>query len=138
MATQKALLLPVKQGAWQMGENTIPTPGPTDVVKILATGMNPIDWKIQTYGVWITEYPSLSGRREQIPEDVSFDQAASIPVGLGTVFNGIWNKHPQARSVGFPAPWEEGGETMFASKPVIISEAHLIQLGLSLCIALLG
>lgn len=56
----------------------------------------------------------------KIPENISFDQAASIPLGLATVFTGIWNKDPEASSVGFPAPWEAGGETKFAGKPAFI------------------
>ncbi|KAI0749262.1 GroES-like protein [Daedaleopsis nitida] len=166
MSTQRALLLPAKQGNWQVGEADVPTPGPKDVlVKIMATGLNPIDWKIQTYGVLITDYPYIAGMdgagvvqevgtevtnvvkgdrvafqgwidkgtgtfqqyaivpaeiTAKIPSNISFDQAASIPVGLGTVVAGTWNKHPQARSIGIPAPWEEGGETKFANKPAVI------------------
>lgn len=56
----------------------------------------------------------------KIPENISLDQAASIPSGLVTAFMGIWNKNPEASSVGFPAPWEAGGETKFAGKPAFI------------------
>ena len=62
MSTQKALLLTAKQGSWQVGEAAVPTPGPNDVlVKIMATGLNPIDWKIQTYGLFLETYPAVLG-----------------------------------------------------------------------------
>lgn len=54
------------------------------------------------------------GHDLQIPENISFDQAASIPLGFATVFTVLWNTN------GFPAPWEEGGETRFAGKPIFI------------------
>ena len=62
----------------------------------------------------------LSRTSTKIPDNISFDQAASIPLGLATVFTGIWNHDPKAKSVGFPAPWEEGGLTKFAGKPAFI------------------
>ncbi|KAI0749264.1 hypothetical protein C8Q80DRAFT_613479 [Daedaleopsis nitida] len=63
-----------------------------------------------------------SARALQIPENISFDQAASIPLGFATVFTALWNSDPgaQAHAVGFPAPWEEGGGTQFAGKPIFI------------------
>ena len=56
----------------------------------------------------------------QIPENISFDQAASIPLGLATVVTGLYNHDPNGKSVNFPAPWEEGGSTKFAGKPAFI------------------
>ncbi|KAI0746961.1 GroES-like protein [Daedaleopsis nitida] len=56
----------------------------------------------------------------KIPDNVSMDEAASIPVGLSTVTTGIWSHHPQAQSVDFPAPWEEGGTTKFAGQPALV------------------
>ncbi|KAI0749263.1 GroES-like protein [Daedaleopsis nitida] len=146
--------------------NRDPHPGPQDVlVKIFATALNPVDWKIQAYGYFITNYPFVPGTdaagiveevgaevtnvakgdkvlfqgwfenpkatfqqyaivpaeiTAKIPENISFDQAASIPLGLATVFTGTWNKDPEAKSTDIPAPWEAGGETKFAGKPAFI------------------
>ena len=33
---------------------------------------------------------------------------------------GIWARGPGARSVAIPAPWEEGGETQNAGKPILV------------------
>ena len=50
MSTQKALVVPEKQGQWKVIDLPIPTPGPKDVlVKIVATALNPVDWKIREY-----------------------------------------------------------------------------------------
>ena len=62
MSAQKALILPEKGGNWTIGENTIPTPGPKDVlVKIMSAALNPIEWKIQAFGILITDFPAVLG-----------------------------------------------------------------------------
>ncbi|KAI0671357.1 GroES-like protein [Trametes maxima] len=165
--TQKALVLPAKKGQWIVSNNfVVPTPGPKDVlVKITATALNPVDWKIQTYGYFIETFPYVGGTDAagiveevgaevtdvakgdrivyqgwfenpkatfqqygivpaeivaKIPDNITFDQAASIPLGLATVATGIYNHDPKAKSVSFTAPWEEGGSTLFAGKPAFI------------------
>lgn len=60
--SQKALLIPVKQGAWTVGSVSIPEPGPKEVlVRIEATALNPVDWKIQKHGWFVTDYPAILG-----------------------------------------------------------------------------
>ncbi|KAG6917713.1 hypothetical protein DXG01_001364 [Tephrocybe rancida] len=60
--TQKALLLESKQGKFIVGSRLIPTPGPGQLlVKVLAVGLNPSDWKLQKYGFFIKEYPAILG-----------------------------------------------------------------------------
>lgn len=60
--SQKALLLPAPKAQWIVGEVPVPTPGPKDVlVKIIAVGLNPGDWKIQTYGISVVDYPYIGG-----------------------------------------------------------------------------
>ncbi|TBU37854.1 GroES-like protein [Dichomitus squalens] len=56
----------------------------------------------------------------KIPDNLSIDQAASVPLGLATVATGIWAHHPEANSVDFPAPWEEGGKTKFIGQAALI------------------
>ncbi|KAI0656640.1 GroES-like protein [Cubamyces menziesii] len=56
----------------------------------------------------------------KIPDNISFDQAASISLGLATVVTGLYSHHPNAKTVNFPAPWEEGGTTKFAGKPTFV------------------
>ncbi|KAG5644174.1 hypothetical protein DXG03_009015 [Asterophora parasitica] len=60
--THKALLLLSKQGKLALGTRNTPRPGPGELlVKVLATSLNPIDWKIQRLGVFLTDYPAVLG-----------------------------------------------------------------------------
>ena len=62
MSTQKALYIPAKQAPMQIGEAPIYTPGPTDLlVKIMAVGLNPVDWKMHTYGILVDKFPAILG-----------------------------------------------------------------------------
>ncbi|KAI0366167.1 GroES-like protein [Pilatotrama ljubarskyi] len=164
--TQKALVLPAKQGQWTVTDFPVPKPGPKDVlVKVLATALNPVDWKIQASGFYVSEYPYVGGTdaagvveevgsevkniakgdkilfqgwfenskatfqqyttvpaeiTAKIPDNISADEAASVPLGLATVVTGLYNHDPKAKSVSYPAPWEEGGAGKFAGKPAFI------------------
>ncbi|KAI0351751.1 GroES-like protein [Trametes cingulata] len=164
--TQKALVLPEKQGPWTIVDLPVPTPGPKDVlVKVLATALNPVDWKIQAIGFFVTEYPFVGGTdaagiveevgsevknvakgdkilfqgwfenskatfqqyaivpaeiTAKIPDNVSIDEAASVPLGLATVVTGLYNHDPKGKTVNFTAPWEEGGTGKFAGKAAFI------------------
>ncbi|RPD72425.1 GroES-like protein [Lentinus tigrinus ALCF2SS1-7] len=128
----------------------VPTPGPNDVLlKVVAAGLNPADWKIQSGapGPLVSQWPFIGGLEaagiieevgaevtnfakgdkvfwpggfDQIPHNISFEQAASIPVCLGVVATGMWSKAPGADSVGFPAPWEEGGLSKFKGQAALV------------------
>ncbi|KAI0351756.1 GroES-like protein [Trametes cingulata] len=164
---QKALYLPQKQGQWKLGEFPVPTPGPGEVlVKVISAALNPADWKIQTYGVFINDYPYISGAdgagivedvgqgvtdrqkgdkilfqgwftnrhatfqqyclipaefTAKIPDNLSFDQAASVPLGLATAVCGFYNHfHPNAKSVALPAPWEDDASAQAIGKPLLV------------------
>ena len=61
-AQQKALLLPAKHAAFVVGESSVPAAGPGQLlVKIEATALNPVDWKIQAFDFFIKEYPAVLG-----------------------------------------------------------------------------
>ena len=62
-------------------------------------------------------------RSPQIPDNITFDQAATIPLCLATAVTGLWSHHPEASSVGLVAPWEEGGMTKYVGQPALISGA---------------
>ncbi|KAI0351749.1 GroES-like protein [Trametes cingulata] len=167
LTSQKALILPAKQGQFQVGETIVPKPGPKDVlVKLLSAALNPLDWKIQAFGIYVEDFPWIAGsdgagtveevgtevtnRRVgdqvffqgtlldprgatfqqycivpaeltgRIPTNISFDQAATLASGVSTIMRGVYNHHPQARSLNYTAPWEEGGKTKYAGKPALI------------------
>ncbi|EMD31530.1 hypothetical protein CERSUDRAFT_162969 [Gelatoporia subvermispora B] len=79
METQKALLLPSKQGEWVIGTVAVAKPGPGQLlVKIEATALNPADWKIQVYGVLFETFPVILG-----------SDAAGIVIELGEGVQGF-------------------------------------------------
>jgi NADPH:quinone reductase-like Zn-dependent oxidoreductase len=77
---QKALFLESKQGAFVIRNHTVPKPGPGQaLLQVKAAALNPVDWKIQKYGVYVTDFPAILGT------DVS---GVIIAVGEGvTKFN---------------------------------------------------
>ena len=62
MSSQKALFVKEKQGSFALDTRDIPTPGAGEaLVEIKAVALNPLDWKIQTYGVYVENYPAILG-----------------------------------------------------------------------------
>ena len=62
MATQKVLYLEAKQGAFVVSTRDVPKPGSGELlVKVKAAGVNPIEWKIQAWGLFIENYPAVLG-----------------------------------------------------------------------------
>ncbi|PCH39325.1 GroES-like protein [Wolfiporia cocos MD-104 SS10] len=60
--SQKSLLLTAKQGSFAVGTTPIPKPGPGQVlIKIQSAALNPVEWKIQAYGLFIEKFPSVLG-----------------------------------------------------------------------------
>ncbi|KAH8112705.1 GroES-like protein [Phellopilus nigrolimitatus] len=167
MAQQKALFLqtPVN-GEWFVGPRAVPKAGAGElVVKIHATALNPVDWKIRTYNYFITEYPAIlgtdsSGTVEEVgegvqgfakgdrvvhqgfftndkatfqqytivpaeitaklPPNISFDQAASIPLGLATAAVGLYEARVAKGLARLTPPWEAGGAGAYSGKPLVV------------------
>ena len=62
MAQQKALFIQEPRGEWKVGTKAIPTAKPGElVIKIQATALNPVDWKVHDYDYLIKEYPAILG-----------------------------------------------------------------------------
>ncbi|KAI0783888.1 GroES-like protein [Irpex lacteus] len=62
MPTHKALFLLEKYGEFVVGDVETYKPGPGELlVEIKATGLNPLDWKIQQVGIFVSEYPAILG-----------------------------------------------------------------------------
>ena len=62
MTTHKALLLLEKQGSLAVRDIETPKPGPGEIlVKVEAAALNPLDWKIQAYGLIVEKYPAILG-----------------------------------------------------------------------------
>lgn len=62
MSTQKALFVVEPKSEYAVKDAPILEPGPGEVsVEIRATALNPVDWKIQAFNFFITEYPAILG-----------------------------------------------------------------------------
>ncbi|OJA21242.1 hypothetical protein AZE42_02527 [Rhizopogon vesiculosus] len=59
---QKALILLEKQGKFEVGSRSIPSPGPGQLlVKVQSAALNPVDYKIQELGIFVEQYPAVLG-----------------------------------------------------------------------------
>lgn len=170
---QKVLYLESKQGPFVV--HTAPTyvPGPGEIlVKVEATALNPVDWKIQAYGFFVEDYPSVLGTDgagtveelgegvtgpakgdkvlfqgyfnnthatfqqytivpaevvAKIPDNITTDEAASIPLGLATAALALYNREVEkTASVGLVAPWEEGGAGKYKGPFVVFGGASSV------------
>lgn len=167
MTHQKALILPSRQGAFVVGTIVVPKPASGEIlIKIYATALNPIDWKIQAYGIVVDTYPAVLGSdiagiveevgqdvvdfevgdrvltqgvinvnrhasfqqytigfadvSARIPDELSFEEAATIPLGLATAAIGLFNRRIVTGSVGLYPPWEDGGRGRYEGKPFFV------------------
>ncbi|KAJ7834270.1 chaperonin 10-like protein [Mycena olivaceomarginata] len=139
--SQQALVLESKQGPFVLSTRPIPAPGKGELlVKVRAAGLNPVDWKIQAYGVFIERFPAVLGSdiagevegvgegvgtfnrgdrvffqgayhdnnlggfqqyavipaeiAGKIPANITYSQAASIPVTFDTAAIGLFGPKP--------------------------------------------
>ncbi|KAG0708121.1 chaperonin 10-like protein [Suillus ampliporus] len=73
---QNALFLQSKQGQFAVNSHSIPKPGKGEVlIKVYSAALNPVDYKIQEYGMFVETYPvvlgeDIAGLVEEVGEDV--------------------------------------------------------------------
>ncbi|KAF8148881.1 chaperonin 10-like protein [Crassisporium funariophilum] len=61
-STQKALILPEKFGKFVLDTISIPKPAAGELlVQVKAASLNPVDWKVQKYGIFIEDFPAIVG-----------------------------------------------------------------------------
>lgn len=61
-AHNKALVLSAPLGQYNIESRPIPTPGPGQLlVKIASAALNPVDWKLQDWGLYKDAYPMVLG-----------------------------------------------------------------------------
>ena len=61
-AHQKALIIPAAGADFQVGILDVPKPDAGEVlVRVDVVGLNPVDWKIQQWGIVVAEYPAVVG-----------------------------------------------------------------------------
>ena len=72
------LILPVKQGEWKVAEVPIPKPGPKELlVKVAATALNPVDWKIREYAFRASAEPMMLLSSKSAPRSRTSRRATS-------------------------------------------------------------
>ncbi|KZT64849.1 GroES-like protein [Daedalea quercina L-15889] len=166
--SQKVLYLKSKQGAFEVATAPVPKPGSGEVlIKVQATALNPVDWKIQVLGLFIEEFPAILGGDAagiveevgegvtnlkkgdrvltngiygvnehatfqqytlgnadvtgKIPDSLSLDEAATIPLGLATAAVGLFHYGVESNSAGLFPPWEDGGSGKYAGEPIFVA-----------------
>ncbi|KAJ7455103.1 chaperonin 10-like protein [Mycena latifolia] len=105
---QNALLIETKGSPFVLGTRPVPTPGPGDLlIKVHAAGLNPVDWKIQAYGIFVEDYPAVVGT----------DVAGEV-VAVGEGVEG-WSKGDR---VFFQGPYNDGRYGAFQEYTLIPAE----------------
>ncbi|KAJ3523450.1 hypothetical protein NMY22_g11436 [Coprinellus aureogranulatus] len=162
---QKALLLKEKFGDFVLGEVPIPKPGKDEVLlKIHASALNPVDWKLSKYDYSIEQFPSIRGsdiageivelgegvsrfalgdrvftqgvvgdNRQtgfqqyaiadtqclaKIPPNLTYDDAATIPVAMTAPYVGLYNEIPYG--FGFDTPVRPENRGKYRGVPILI------------------
>ena len=60
--TNKALFVPVPKGGYEVRSLPVPRPAPGQLlVKVEAAAINPADWKIKDFGLFMESYPLILG-----------------------------------------------------------------------------
>ncbi|RPD60291.1 GroES-like protein [Lentinus tigrinus ALCF2SS1-7] len=89
---QKALLLESKHGKFSVGTIEVPKPGPDSVlVKVEATALNPLDWKIQAYGLFVEHFPTVLGFDAAGPVVAVGENVTDVAVGDRVIAQGWFN-----------------------------------------------
>ena len=81
---QKVLFLESTQGRLIVDTADILAPGAGEVlVRVEAAALNPLDWKIQTWGLFLEKYPAVLG----------FDAAGTVAqLGAGVTSHAVGDK----------------------------------------------
>ncbi|KAI0248915.1 GroES-like protein [Lactifluus subvellereus] len=57
----------------------------------------------------------------KIPDNLSFDQASTIPLGLATAAIGLYQKKQERGGLELVAPWVQGGRSKYAGQAIFIN-----------------
>ncbi|PIL26580.1 hypothetical protein GSI_12338 [Ganoderma sinense ZZ0214-1] len=85
--------------------------------KVLVQGTFDLDNRHSTFQEYTLQPAKYVAK---VPDNITFDQAATISLCLATVVNGIWGHEENSNSARFTPPWEEGGTTKYAGQAALI------------------
>ncbi|PYI10676.1 GroES-like protein [Aspergillus sclerotiicarbonarius CBS 121057] len=88
--TFKAAVVPEPHGQHTIAERSLPSLDPSQVaIKVTATAVNPVDWKIRDYNVFLKEYPAVLGSDAAGEIVATGSDVKSHAVGDRVFFQGI-------------------------------------------------
>jgi NADPH:quinone reductase-like Zn-dependent oxidoreductase len=56
----------------------------------------------------------------QIPDNLTFDQASTVPLGITTAAIGLYQEKRERGGAGLVAPWADGGRRKYAGQAIYI------------------
>ncbi|KAF9232956.1 chaperonin 10-like protein [Melanogaster broomeanus] len=65
----------------------------------------------QQYSIAVVDFAA------KIPDNLSYEQAAAVPLGLGTAAIGLYGR---SNGIGLVAPWKHGGVGKYKNMPILI------------------
>ncbi|KZP13236.1 GroES-like protein [Athelia psychrophila] len=81
--------------------------------------------RVACAGKWVNDYSAFqqfalaaADFTAKLPPSISFDQAASVPVGVATAAIGLYQTADFG--AGLTAPWEQGGKGKYEGKPLLV------------------
>ncbi|KAI8992785.1 GroES-like protein [Trametes punicea] len=74
----------------------------------------------ESYGTFLQYTTVGPDRMAKIPENLSFEEAATIISGLSTAALSLYNTDERAPSAKLIPPWEEQGRAIYAGKPIFL------------------
>ena len=79
-------------------------------------------WKASSQGSFATFHCGMNlTSSRQIPSNLTFDQAATIPLTMATAALGLYKEQVEPLSgAGLSPPWDEGGRGKYAGQPIVI------------------
>ena len=110
--TNLAAIIPSKNGRLAISTRNIPTPGPGELlVRNHAIAANPVDWKIQDYGRFVSTYPTVLGSDVagivvSVGESVTHFAPGDRVIGFSAVIyndnadHGAWQTYTLLREIG--------------------------------------
>ncbi|KAG1851106.1 hypothetical protein F4604DRAFT_1934118 [Suillus subluteus] len=132
MSTQCTLWLSGIGEDFVLGPREINAPGPGErLVKIVSSGLNPLDWKRDLSSSSPTWQSSVKRLLElwkplmmaslisiNIPQNIPFDQAAFVQVGIIPLVVALYARQPEG--LDHITPWVEGGNGKYDGQPIVI------------------
>ncbi|RAL02633.1 zinc-binding alcohol dehydrogenase family protein [Aspergillus ibericus CBS 121593] len=93
--TFKAAVVPEPHAQHTIADRSLPPLDPNQVaIKITATAVNPVDWKIRDYNVFLKEYPAVLGSDAAGEIVATGSNVTSHAVGDRVFFQGIIGNYP--------------------------------------------